>query len=114
MANMRYTINTTIEGCRQLLTVLFHVFSSTDEAQAAVVHHYTKSFRGFSAMLTPAQAKAIAAEESVISVFESKTHPLHTTHSWDFLGVDSYNQYNQLPGDAKSDAIIGIIDSGKS
>ncbi|KAK9126419.1 hypothetical protein Scep_015265 [Stephania cephalantha] len=92
--------------------MLASVLGSIDEAHAAVVHHYTKSFRGFSAMLTPAQAKAIAAEESVISVFESKTHPLHTTHSWDFLGVNSYNQYNQLPGDAKSDAIVGVIDSG--
>ncbi|KAK9127731.1 hypothetical protein Syun_016528 [Stephania yunnanensis] len=92
--------------------MLASVLGSIDEAHAAVVHHYTKSFRGFSAMLTPAQAKAIAAEESVISVFESKTHPLHTTHSWDFLGVNSYNQYNQLPGDAKSEAIVGVIDSG--
>nr|DAD27127.1 TPA_asm: hypothetical protein HUJ06_028595 [Nelumbo nucifera] len=33
-------------------------------------------------------------------------------HSWEFLGVDSIQQYNQLPVDVKSDIIIGVIDSG--
>ncbi|KAM7522514.1 hypothetical protein LguiA_012416 [Lonicera macranthoides] len=34
--------------------------SSYDGAQEASVHHYTKSFRGFSAMLTPDQARKLA------------------------------------------------------
>ncbi|XP_065869414.1 subtilisin-like serine-protease S [Euphorbia lathyris] len=40
---------------------------------------------------------------------------LHTTHSWDFLGVNSYNdQNNQLSvnSSAASDVIVGVIDTG--
>nr|DAD48593.1 TPA_asm: hypothetical protein HUJ06_018530 [Nelumbo nucifera] len=85
---------------------------SIDGAQQAAVHHYTKSFRGFSAMLTAEQAEKLSESESVVSVFESRTIHLHTTHSWEFLGVDSIHQYNQLPIDVKSDMIIGVIDTG--
>ncbi|KAK9153715.1 hypothetical protein Sjap_001195 [Stephania japonica] len=92
--------------------MLGSVTGSIDEVQAAVVCHYTKSFRGFSAMLTPEQAETIAASELVISVFESKTISLHTTHSWDFLGLNSFEQYNNLPMKAKSDVIVGVMDTG--
>ena len=37
---------------------------------------------------------------------------VHTTHSWDFLGIDSIPQYSKLPMDSKSNVIIGVIDSG--
>ncbi|KAJ0795423.1 putative tripeptidyl-peptidase II [Helianthus annuus] len=37
---------------------------------------------------------------------------LHTTNSWNFLGIDSIPQYNKLPKDIQSDVIIGVIDSG--
>ncbi|XP_010248427.1 PREDICTED: subtilisin-like protease Glyma18g48580 [Nelumbo nucifera] len=93
--------------------MLASVVGSIDGAQQAVVHHYTKSFRGFSAMLTEEQAEKLSESESVVSVFESHTIHLHTTHSWEFLRVDSINQYNQLPIDVKSDMIIGVIDTGK-
>ncbi|KAK9126420.1 hypothetical protein Scep_015266 [Stephania cephalantha] len=92
--------------------MLASITGSVDKAQAAMVLHYTKSFRGFSAMLTPEQALSLADSESVISVFESRTHSLHTTHSWDFLGVKSINQYNGLSMKAISDVIVGVVDSG--
>ncbi|KAK3205733.1 hypothetical protein Dsin_019779 [Dipteronia sinensis] len=37
---------------------------------------------------------------------------LHTTHSWEFLEIDSIRQYNHLPMDWKSDVIVGVIDTG--
>lgn len=52
--------------------------------------------------------------DSVISVFESKMNKVHTTHSWDFLGVNSLYQYNQQGTEASSDVIIGVIDSGNA
>nr|DAD48595.1 TPA_asm: hypothetical protein HUJ06_018532 [Nelumbo nucifera] len=85
---------------------------SIDEAQRAAVHHYTKSFKGFSAMLTAEQAQQLSEDESVISVFESSTARAQTTHSWEFLGIDSIYQYNRLPIDTKSDIIIGVVDTG--
>ncbi|CAK9179105.1 unnamed protein product [Ilex paraguariensis] len=67
---------------------------------------------GFSAMLTPDQAQKLAESDSVVSVFKSTMHKLHTTHSWQFLGVDSIQQYNQLVRAAKSNIIVGVIDTG--
>ncbi|KAF8397848.1 hypothetical protein HHK36_016773 [Tetracentron sinense] len=92
--------------------MLGSVIGSIDGAQQATIHHYSKSFRGFSALLSPDQAQQLAENESVVSVFESKINHVHTTHSWEFLGVDSIQQYNQLTGESKSDVIVGVIDTG--
>ncbi|KAF8397846.1 hypothetical protein HHK36_016771 [Tetracentron sinense] len=88
------------------------IIGSTDGARQATVHHYRKSFRGFSAMLTLEQAHQLAKIKSVISVFESKLHHLHTTRSWNFLGADSNGQFNQFSMDSNYDVIIGHLDSG--
>ncbi|KAF9614676.1 hypothetical protein IFM89_019804 [Coptis chinensis] len=98
-------MDSVISANHEMLAV---VTGSFDGAQQAAVHHYTKNFQGFSAMLTPEQAQKLAESESVISIFESRTNHVHTTHSWDFLGV----KYNQFPKDSKSDVIVGIIDTG--
>ncbi|KAF3955082.1 hypothetical protein CMV_019661 [Castanea mollissima] len=37
---------------------------------------------------------------------------LHTTHSWEFLGIDSAQQYNQMPMESTSNIIVGVIDTG--
>ncbi|KAI3886994.1 hypothetical protein MKX03_022787, partial [Papaver bracteatum] len=84
---------------------------SIHQAKEATVHHYSKSFRGFSALLTAEQAQQLRETESIISVFESKINQLHTTHSWDFLGVDAVPQ-NNANTESKSDVIVGVIDSG--
>ncbi|XP_026409794.1 subtilisin-like protease SBT5.3 [Papaver somniferum] len=84
---------------------------SIHQAKEATVHHYSKSFRGFSAILTDDQAQQLRETESVISVFESKINQLHTTHSWDFLGIDDVPQ-NNANVELKSDVIVGVIDSG--
>lgn len=38
---------------------------------------------------------------------------LQTTHSWEFLGIDSIHQYNHMPTDSNSNIIVGVIDTGK-
>ncbi|KAI3923105.1 hypothetical protein MKX01_014488 [Papaver californicum] len=91
--------------------LLASVTGSIRQAKEVAVHHYCKSFRGFSAKLTAEQAQQLRRSESVISVFESKINQLHTTHSWDFLGVDVVQQ-NNARVESKSDVILGIIDSG--
>ncbi|KAK7845656.1 cucumisin [Quercus suber] len=72
----------------------------------------SKSFRGFSAMLTPEQAQQLADKDLVVSVFQSKMNMFHTTHSWEFLGTDSAQQYNQMPMESTSNTIVGVIDKG--
>ncbi|KAI3886997.1 hypothetical protein MKX03_022790 [Papaver bracteatum] len=80
-------------------------------AKEAAIHHYSKSFRGFSAVLTAEEAQQLRETVSVISVFESKINQIHTTHSWDFLGVDNVPQ-NSANTESKSDVIVGVIDHG--
>ncbi|RZB74993.1 Subtilisin-like protease SBT5.3 isoform A [Glycine soja] len=92
--------------------ILASVTGSLSEAKAAALHHYTKSFQGFSAMITPEQASQLAEYESVLSVFESKMNKLHTTHSWDFLGLETISKNNPKALDTTSDVIVGVIDSG--
>ncbi|KAL9676625.1 hypothetical protein QQ045_004841 [Rhodiola kirilowii] len=92
--------------------ILSSVTGSFDDAKEAAVHHYSKSFRGFSAMLTPEQAQLLKESESVISVFRSRMSRIHTTRSWDFLQVNLAQQYNHLSMDSKSNVIVGVIDSG--
>ncbi|KAI3992841.1 hypothetical protein MKX01_021564 [Papaver californicum] len=91
--------------------LLASVTGSIHQAKKAAIHHYYKSFRGFSAILTAEQAQQLRESESVISVFESKINQLHTTRSWDFLGVDDVPQ-NNTNVESKSDVIVGVIDSG--
>ncbi|KAG9455068.1 hypothetical protein H6P81_007972 [Aristolochia fimbriata] len=91
--------------------ILASITGSMLKAKEATVHHYSKSFRGFSAMLTPEQARELAGREGVISVFESKTSRIHTTHSWDFLGLPVQTQL-PFADYFQSDVIIGMIDSG--
>ncbi|TYH53684.1 hypothetical protein ES332_D09G116900v1 [Gossypium tomentosum] len=92
--------------------MLASVTGSLEVAKEAALHHYGKSFRGFSAMLTPEQAKRVAESDGVVSVFESRTSKIHTTRTWNFLGIDSIQQYKQLQMDSSSNVIVGVIDSG--
>ena len=55
----------------------------------------------------------VSEYESVLSVFESKMNKLHTTHSWDFLGLETISKNNPKALDTTSDVIVGVIDSGK-
>ncbi|KAL5583134.1 hypothetical protein UlMin_015576 [Ulmus minor] len=93
--------------------LLASVVGSLDGAQAAAIHHYSKTFQGFSAKLTPEQAQQLAESDGVVSVFKSKTKRLHTTHSWDFLAaIDSEHHFSHFPVDSKYSTIVGVVDSG--
>ncbi|KAH7675464.1 Peptidase S8 subtilisin-related protein [Dioscorea alata] len=47
--------------------------------------------------------------EGIVSVFPSRTLHLHTTRSWDFLGLPSTTKHSLT---LESDVIIGMIDTG--
>ena len=47
--------------------------------------------------------------KGVLSVFPSRTLKLHTTRSWDFVGLAK----NQVGGPLEGDVIIGLLDTGK-
>ncbi|KAK9948200.1 hypothetical protein M0R45_003787 [Rubus argutus] len=87
---------------------------SIEQAQASHIHSYRHGFRGFAARLTDHQAFQISKMPGVISVFPNSKRSLHTTHSWDFMGllgeqtleVSGYNIKNQV------NVIVGFIDTG--
>lgn len=85
-----------------------------EQAKASHVYSYRHGFRGFAAWLTEEQASQVAEMPGVVSVFPNTRRSLHTTHSWDFMGllgeetmeIPGYSTKNQV------NVIIGFIDTG--
>lgn len=46
--------------------------------------------------------------EGVLSVFPSRILKLHTTRSWDFVGLSK----DKVGGPLEGDVIIGLLDTG--
>ncbi|XP_038985370.1 subtilisin-like protease SBT3.18 [Phoenix dactylifera] len=106
-------------GQDPLLTTRLHVrllssvFSREDEAEEAMIYSYKHGFSGFAAMLNSTQATTLASMEGVISVFRSKILGLHTTRSWDFMGL-TLGPEETTPMQLKygNDIVVGILDTG--
>ncbi|KAG8662937.1 hypothetical protein MANES_01G158500v8 [Manihot esculenta] len=87
---------------------------SIEQARASHLYSYKHGFRGFAAKLTDEQASQISKMPGVVSVFPNLKRRLHTTHSWDFMGllgeetmeIPGYSTKNQV------NIIIGFIDTG--
>lgn len=86
------------------------------------MHRYKHGFSGFAAHLSEDEARLMAEQPGVVSVFPDQMLPLHTTRSWDFLVQESYqrethftemNSQQELDV-AVGDTIIGFIDSGEN
>ncbi|XAR73648.1 Cucumisin [Bertholletia excelsa] len=96
----------------QMLSVVHG--GSVKKAKESHVYSYRHGFRGFAAKLTEDQASEMAKMDGVVSVFPNRKRKLHTTHSWDFMGllgeeameIPGYSTKNQV------NVIIGFIDTG--
>ncbi|KAL8480866.1 hypothetical protein ACS0TY_027404 [Phlomoides rotata] len=94
----------------QLLTNVFH---SKEEANQAMLYSYKHTFSGFAATLNASQAAVLKNTRGVISVFESKVLQLHTTRSWDFMGLTlDYTHGTPLQLSHGDDVVVGILDTG--
>ncbi|CAN8301360.1 unnamed protein product [Cochlearia groenlandica] len=79
--------------------------------EGRLVRSYKRSFNGFAAKLTKSEREQVAGMEGVVSVFPSKNLKIHTTNSWDFMGLkEGKNTKRNLA--VESDTIIGVIDTG--
>ncbi|KAL0699752.1 hypothetical protein Bca4012_055874 [Brassica carinata] len=84
------------------------------------MHRYKHGFSGFATHLSEDEARLMAEQPGVVSVFPDQMLPLHTTRSWDFLVQESYQRETYFtemnsqtePDVAVGDTIIGFIDSG--
>ncbi|KAI4314687.1 hypothetical protein L6164_027573 [Bauhinia variegata] len=96
----------------QMLTIVHG--GSIEQAQASHVYSYKHGFRGFAAKLTDEQAAQISKMPGVVSVFPNSKRNLHTTHSWDFMGLLDDETMEILGYSTKNQAniIVGFIDTG--
>ncbi|XP_022139189.1 cucumisin-like [Momordica charantia] len=81
---------------------------TTSDASNSLVYSYHRSFSGFAARLNDDEARKLAEMEGVVSVFVSEKKELHTTRSWDFMGLLDEASRTRL----ESDVIVGMLDTG--
>ncbi|XP_057448876.1 subtilisin-like serine-protease S [Lotus japonicus] len=87
---------------------------SVEQAQASHIYSYKHGFRGFAAKLTDGQAYQISKMPGVVSVFPNSRRKLHTTHSWDFMGLldDETMEGTGHSVKNQTNIIVGFIDTG--
>lgn len=86
--------------------------SSFDAAKESMIYSYKHSFRGFSAKLSSDQAASLARRPDVVAVFKSEIRNLHTTRSWEFLGLPA-SETGGIPHSASNHrVIVGLLDTG--
>ncbi|KAL0934573.1 subtilisin-like protease [Colletotrichum truncatum] len=95
---------------------------------ASVLYTYSNAINGYAAQLTEAQAEALRAHGTVLSVRPDRMYRLHTTRTPQFLGLISNEAlYGKFPlnqntyqderndteaKDAESNIVIGLLDTG--
>ncbi|XWS28595.1 hypothetical protein CRYUN_Cryun25bG0083900 [Craigia yunnanensis] len=90
-------------------SLLSEVTEDEEAARQSIIYSYGKSFNAFAAYLSPDEAKRLQEKENVISVFPNTMRELHTTRSWDFLGMPLSVERNLQ---IESDIIVGVLDTG--
>ncbi|KAJ1398073.1 Peptidase S8/S53 domain [Sesbania bispinosa] len=88
---------------------------STEKAKEAIFYSYNRYINGFAAVLDEDEAQKIAKHPNVVSIFLNKARKLHTTHSWNFLGLEENGVIPEASIWSTSqgeDVIIGNLDTG--
>ncbi|XVF73322.1 hypothetical protein PTKIN_Ptkin12aG0192400 [Pterospermum kingtungense] len=89
--------------------LLSSVKGSEYHAKESIVYSYTKSFNAFAAKLSKDEAEMLKELDEVASVFPNRYHKLHTTKSWDFIGLPLTAKRNlQL----ERNIVVGLLDTG--
>ncbi|XP_058747069.1 subtilisin-like protease SBT4.14 [Vicia villosa] len=91
------------------LNILSAVKQSHVEAKESIVYSYTKSFNAFAAKLSEDEANKLSAMNEVVSVFPNQYRKLHTTRSWNFIGLP-LTAKRKLK--SESDTIVALLDTG--
>ncbi|XVE73960.1 hypothetical protein DITRI_Ditri11bG0160300 [Diplodiscus trichospermus] len=89
--------------------LLSSVKGSEHEAKKSIVYSYTKSFNAFAAKLSKDEAEMLMELDEVASVFPNRYHKLHTTKSWDFIGLPLTAKRNLK---LERNIVVGLLDTG--
>ncbi|XP_011040612.1 PREDICTED: subtilisin-like protease SBT3.5 [Populus euphratica] len=93
--------------------MLLTLLGSKEAARSSILYSYRHGFSGFAAKLTESQAEDIAEFPGVVQVIPNGIHKLHTTRSWEFIGLNHHSPQNLLKqSNMGQGTIIGVIDSG--
>ncbi|KAL1328639.1 hypothetical protein HN51_038457 [Arachis hypogaea] len=93
--------------------ILSSLLGSKEAAKNSILYSYKHGFSGFAARLTKSQAEEVAKFPGVVSVIPNRIHKLHTTRSWDFLGIHHSSSNTVSNGiNLGEGTIIGVIDTG--
>ncbi|XP_058734006.1 subtilisin-like protease SBT5.3 [Vicia villosa] len=88
---------------------------SINKAKEAIFYSYNRYINGFAAILDEDEAAKVAKNPNVVSIFLNKRYELHTTRSWNFLGLERDGGFTNDSVWKKSlgeDIIIGNLDHG--
>ncbi|KAL0306698.1 UNVERIFIED_CONTAM: Subtilisin-like protease SBT5.3 [Sesamum radiatum] len=89
---------------------------SSGKARDAIFYSYTRHINGFAATLEDEEAVRISKHPKVVSVFLNQGRKLHTTRSWDFLGLENNGEISASSLWKKArfgeDTIIANLDTG--
>ncbi|KAG9440465.1 hypothetical protein H6P81_020630 [Aristolochia fimbriata] len=91
-------------------TMLENALGSTAAVEESLIYSY-KSFNGFAAKLTDEEAARFAGMEGVVSVIPNRVFKLHTTRSWDFMGLPRMQKSGGSSGN-QGDIIVALLDTG--
>ncbi|CAD5180329.1 subtilisin-like protease SBT1.7 [Musa acuminata AAA Group] len=78
---------------------------------AEIIYAYDTAAHGFSARLSPAEARALEHRPGVLGVVLEERYELHTTRTPEFLGLD--RSEGLIPqSNTESDVVVGVLDTG--
>ncbi|CAN6204801.1 unnamed protein product [Urochloa humidicola] len=97
--------------------LLGSVLRSEARARDAIFYSYTRYINGFAATLEEDEAAELSRHPRVVSVFPNRGHRLHTTRSWEFLGMEEEGgrvRADSIWAKAKfgEGVVIGNLDTG--
>ncbi|KAI3814114.1 hypothetical protein L1987_18860 [Smallanthus sonchifolius] len=91
-------------------SLLLETIGDETIARESKLHSYGRSFNGFVANLLPHEANQLSNKQGVLTVFPNTMLELHTTRSWDFIGMPLTGTKRNL--EVESNLIIGVLDTG--
>ncbi|CAH8316453.1 unnamed protein product [Eruca vesicaria subsp. sativa] len=112
-----YVIHTVKANTKHIVTSLLNSLQTenlNDDFALPEIHYiYENAMSGFSATLTDDQLETVKNSEGFISAYPDELLSLHTTHSYEFLGLEfGVGLWNETS--LASDVIIGVVDTGIS